>query len=275
MLPTFVIGLREGLEASLIVGIIAAFLKKQERTDALRWMWLGVAGAVVLCIGVAIGLHILNQELPESQQRVLESGIALIAVGMVSFMIVWMKRNARHLAGDLRTTAAAALAQGSVFALVGMAFLAVLREGFETAFFLVAAFRISNSSGASAIGASLGIALAVGIGFGIYRGGVHLNLARFFKITSAVLVLVAAGLVASAIGVGYESPWYTAFQAQAFDLTWLIHPNSISESLLTGMLGLSPNPAEGQVIGWAIYAVPMLAYVLWPGRKRPGAATPA
>jgi high-affinity iron transporter len=267
LLPTFVIGLREGVEASLIVGIIAAFLRQQQRPDALRWMWVGVGAAVVLCTGAAVALQVLNQELPQRQQEALETVVAGVAVGMVTFMIVWMRRHAGDLAGELRTSAAGALAEGSVWGLVAMAFVSVIREGLETSVFLLAAFQASGDATTAGIGALLGILLAVLIGAGIYRGGVRLNLNRFFRATSAVLVLVAAGLVAGAIHTAHEADWLNHLQRHALDLSWLIHPGSVLSSLLTGMLGLQPQPTVGEAGGWLLYALPMLAYVLWPQRR--------
>ena len=140
MLTTFVIALREGLEASLIVGIIAAFLKRQGRPDALRSMWVGVGLAVAVCVAVAVVLRIVDNELPQREQEGLETIVALVAVAMVTYMIVWMTEHARDLKGQLQEQAAGALVQGSATALVAMAFLAVLREGFETSVFLLAAF---------------------------------------------------------------------------------------------------------------------------------------
>jgi high-affinity iron transporter len=269
VLPTFVIGLREGVEASLIVGIVAAFLRQRERPDALRWMWLGVGLAVILCTGIAIALQVLNQELPQRQQEGLETVVAAVAVGMVTFMIVWMRRNSADLAGHLRASAAGALAEGSVWGLVAMAFIAVIREGIETAVFLLAAFQASGDATSAGAGALLGILVAVLIGWGIYRGGVRLNLGRFFRATAAILVLVAAGLLASAVHTAHEATWLNHLQHSAVDLSWLIHPGSVSSSLFTGMLGLQPHPTVGEVGAWLIYALPMLAYVLWPQRWSP------
>jgi high-affinity iron transporter len=266
VLPTFVIGLREGVEASLIVGIVAAFLRQQGRTDALRAVWAGVVLAVLLCVGAAIGLQVLDDSLPQRQQEGLETVVAAVAVGMVSFMIFWMRRHARGLASELRATAGHALAEGSAWALVAMAFFAVLREGLETAVFLLAAFQASGDSTAAGSGAALGVIVAVGIGWGIYRGGVRLNLARFFRATSAVLVLVAAGLVATALHTAHEAAWLNSMQAQALDLSWLVRPGSIMSSLVTGVLGIQPQPTIGEVLGYVVYAVPMLAFVLWPDR---------
>ena len=268
MLPTLVIGLREGIEASLIIGIVAAFLRQQGRNDALRAMWVGVGVAILLCIGVAVALQIVDSELPERQQAALETIVAVIAVGMVTFMIVWMRRHAAGLAGNLRASTGTALASGSVWALAAMAFFAVIREGFETAVFLLAAFQSSQDATAASAGAALGIAIAVVLGWGIYRGGVKLDLGRFFRVTAAVLVLVAAGLVASAMHSAAEIGWLTGLQDRALDLTWLVRPDSVISSLLTGMLGIRPQPTTMEAVGWLVYAIPMLAFVLWPRRRR-------
>src|ERR1700704_56732 len=178
-------------------------------------MWAGVALAGALCVGAAVALQIVDQELPQRQQEGLETVVAAVAVGMVTFMIVWMRRNARNMAGELRASAAAALASGSAWALVAMAFFAVLREGLETAVFLLAAFQASGDSTAAGSGAVLGVLVAVAIGWGIYRGGVRLDLARFFRATAAVLVLVAAGLVATALHTAHEATWLNGLQTQA------------------------------------------------------------
>ena len=271
MLPTFVIGLREGVEAALIVGIVAAFLNGRGRRDALAWMWLGVGIAVAICVAVGVTLELVSQSLPYREQEGLETVVALIAVGMVTWMILWMRRHARGLKRHLESEAGSALLRGSAFALVAMAFLAVIREGFETAVFLLAAFDASTSPVAASAGALLGILVAVLIGYGIYRGGVHIDLRRFFRVTGVVLVLIAAGLVATAIHTAHEAGWWTALQTQALNLEWLVEPGSVRSALLTGILGLQPKPTVGELLGYLLYAVPMLFVVLWPQRTRPKA----
>jgi high-affinity iron transporter len=268
MIPTLVIALREGVEASLIVGIIAAFLVKEGRRDALKQMWIGVAIAVVLCIGIAVILRVVGEELPQQQQEGLETVIGLIAVSAVTYMIIWMRRNAKGIKKVLESNAAGALANGSTMALVAMAFLAVLREGFETSVFLLAAFQDSTDTTAAGIGAVIGLALAVAIGVGIYRGGVRINLTRFFRITGLILVFVAAGLLSTALHTAHEAGWVNSLQGQALDLTWLVKPGTVSGSLLTGMLGLQPAPTIGEALVYVLYAVPMTLYVLWPDRLR-------
>ncbi|MEN3305888.1 MAG: high-affinity iron transporter [Micromonosporaceae bacterium] len=268
MIPTLVIGLREGVEASLIVGIVAAFVGKAGRRDALRQMWIGVAAAVALCLAIGIGLVTLSRELPQQAQEGLETVIGALAVVMVTFMIVWMTRHARGMKKDLEGAAADALATGSARALVVMAFLAVLREGFETSVFLVSVIQNSTSAGLGATGAFLGIAIAIVIGFGIYRGGLRLNLGRFFKITGLVLVLVAAGLAMTVTHTAHEAGWLNLGQAEAVNLSWLVRPGTVTASLLTGVLGLQPRPTVIETIAYLLYAVPMLAYVGWPRRGR-------
>ena len=279
MLPTFVIGLREGLEAALIVGIIAAFLGQQGRKDALRQVWIGTAAAVVICIGIGAALQAISADLPQRGQEGLETVVGAFAVAMVTYMIIFMRRHARTMKSDLQGAAASALASGSTRALVLMAFLAVLREGFETAVFLLATFHASGDATASWLGAVIGILLAVGIGYGIYRGGVRLNLGRFFRITGLVLVVVAAGLVMTAFHTANEAGWLTAGQVQAFDLSWLVRPGTPVSSLFTGVLGIQPFPVWIEVIAWLAFLVPMLLLVAWPSgparKSREAAPAPA
>ncbi len=278
MIPTLVIALREGLEASLIVGIVAAFLVREGRRDALRYMWLGVGIAATLCLAVAVFLRVVDDQLPQRQQEGLETVVGLIAVSMISYMIVWMRRHSRGLKAALEGSAAEALAVGSTAALVGMAFLAVLREGFETAVFMLAAFQDAASPGAAGAGAVLGLLAAIALGWGIYRGGVRINLSRFFRVTGFVLVLVAAGLLATAAHTAHEAGWLNELHGQALDLGWLVRPGTISGSLLTGMLGLQPEPTVGEASAYLLYAIPMGLYVVWPDSwRRPPrtAGTPA
>jgi high-affinity iron transporter len=269
VLPTFVIGLREGLEASLIVGIVAAFLGKQGRRDALRQVWLGVIAAVVLCIGIAVALKIIAADLPQRGQEGLETVVGALAVGMVTIMVVWMRKHARGMKKELEGAAASALATGSARALVAMAFLAVLREGFETAVFVLAVLQQSGSGGVlPGLGVLLGIGVAVAVGWGIYKGGVRLNLAKFFKATGVVLVVVAAGLVMTTLHTAHEAGWLNAGQGHALDLSWLVRPGTPLSSLLTGVLGLQPNVVVAELIGWLVYLIAVGAFVLMPAKSK-------
>jgi high-affinity iron transporter len=268
VLPAFVITLREGVEAALIIGIVAAFLTRQGRRDALKPMWFGIGLALGLCAAVAVGLRIAGHDLPERQQEGLETIVGLIAVGFVTYMVVWMRRHSRGLKAVLENEAATALATGSAVGLLMMAFLAVLREGFETSVFLLAVFQDTSNPGSAGTGAILGLAAAIGLGVALYRGGVRINLSRFFRLTGLVLVLVAAGLFATSLHTAHEAGWFNDLQSQAIDLSWLVKPGEVSGSLLTGMLGLQPKPTVGEAFAYLLYAVPMGLYVLWPDRWR-------
>jgi high-affinity iron transporter len=272
MLPTFVIGLREGLEAALIVGIVAAFLAQRDRRDLLRWVFLGVAAAILLCVAAGVALEIVSRELPQRQQEGLETVIGAFAVAMVSYMVVWMRRHSRDLKGQLEGEAGSALAEGSAWALVVMAFLAVIREGLETVVFLLAAFNESNSGQSAWIGAVLGLLISVGLGWAVFRGGLRLNLSKFFRITGAVLVLVAAGLVVSALHTAHEAGWLNWGQQSTVDLTSVVRPGSVQSSVLTGVLGLQPRPVLIELVAWLVYLIPMLLYVAWPPGKGPDRA---
>src|SRR5262245_60432956 len=270
MLPTFVIGLREGLEAVLVVSIIATFLRRNGAP--LRPLWYGVAAAVALSIGVGVTLEIVEQNLPQRQQEGMETVIGLVAVVFVTAMVLWMSTHARFMKRELEGAAGRALSQGTSAALVAMVFLAVLREGFETSVFLLATFQAASNTLTAFLGAVLGILAAIALGFGMFSGGVRLNLGRFFSVTSVFLILVAAGLVLSALRTGHEAGWVTIGQGRTVDLSWLAPAGSVRAALISGVLGIPADPRVVELLGWACYLVPMLVIVLWPRRLRPSAA---
>jgi high-affinity iron transporter len=273
VLATLVIGLREGLEAALIVVIIAAFLKRNGAS--LRPMWLGVGAAVVLSVAVGFVLQAIEASLPQAAQEGMEAVVGAVAVVFVTTMIVWMKKHSRGMKKQLEKEAAAALGNGTTWALAGMAFLAVLKEGFETSVFLLATFQASANAAIAAIGALIGIAIAVGIGIGIYTGGVRLNLSRFFTVTGVFLVFVAGGLVVSTLRSAHAAGLFDFGQQPTVDLSWLTPNGSVQSALLTGVLGIPADPRVVEVIAWLLYVVPVLAYSVWPQRLRPqGAAVP-
>lgn len=269
MLATFVIGLREGLEAALIVGIIAAFLRKNGKS--LAAMWVGVVLAVLLSIAVGVTLELVEQTLPQAAQEGMETVIGTVAIVFVTGMVLWMSTHARFMKKSLEASAQSALGDGTSRALAAMAFLAVLKEGFESAVFLLATFQAASNTVAAAGGAVLGILVAAVLGVGIYRGGVRINLGRFFKVTSVFLVLVAAGLVVTALRTAHEAGWLNAGQQGTVDLYWLAPTGSVRGALFTGVLGIPPDPRVIEVLGWLAYLLPMLLILFWPARHRPGA----
>ncbi|ETB01648.1 iron permease FTR1 family protein, partial [Mycobacterium avium subsp. paratuberculosis 10-4404] len=267
---TFLIGLREGLEASLIVSIVAAFLKRNGQT--LRPMFAGVAVAVLLSVAVGVGLDLLATSLPQAQQEMMETVINAVAVVFVTSMIIWMNRNAAQLKGELEREARQAVHRGGALALGAMAFLAVLKEGFETSVFLLAAAETSHGSRWFAVlGGVLGIATSIGLGVGLYFGGLRLNLGRFFRVTGVFLVLIAAGLVLGALRTAHEAGWLNIGQRQLFDLSGWIPSDSVLGAVTTGVLGIPADPRLVEVLGWLLYAVPVLVVFLRPARL---AATP-
>ncbi|OBH50253.1 iron uptake transporter permease EfeU [Mycobacterium sp. E2479] len=267
---TFLIGLREGLEASLIVSIVGAFLKRNGRS--VRPMFTGVALAVLLSVGVGVGLDLVAASLPQTQQEMMETVINAIAVVFVTSMIIWMNGNAAQLKGELERDARRAVNRGGAFALAAMAFLAVLKEGFETSVFLLAAAETSHGNRWFAVlGGVAGILVAVGLGVGLYYGGLRLNLGRFFRVTGVFLVLIAAGLVLGALRTAHEAGWVSIGQQQLLDLSGWIPSNSVLGAATTGVFGIPADPRLIEVLGWLLYAVPVLVVFLWPARL---AATP-
>jgi high-affinity iron transporter len=268
---TFLIGLREGLEATLIVSIIGAFLTRNGRP--VRPMFIGVGLAVLISIAVGVGLELLSASLPQRQQEMLETVIGAIAVVFVTTMIIWMNRNAFRMKGELEREAAQAINSGGALALAVMAFLAVLKEGFETAVFLLAAAQASQGSRWFAVlGGVAGIATSVVIGIGIYVGSLKLNLGRFFRITGVFLVFIAAGLVMSSLRTAHEAGWINVGQQRAFDFSAWMPAKSFVGAIITGMFGIPADPRLIEVIGWLLYAIPVLVVFLWPARWAPGPA---
>jgi high-affinity iron transporter len=260
---TFLIGLREGLEATLIAGIVGAFLKRNGRS--VRPMLAGVAVAVALSIAVGVGLNLLSETLPQAQQEMLETVIGAIAVVFVTTMIIWMNRNATGLKAELERDAQQAINTGGSLALAAMAFLAVLKEGFETAVFLLAAAQTSQGRHWLAmLGASLGIGVAIAVGVGIYYGGLKVNLARFFRTTGVFLVLIAAGLVMSCFRTAHEAGWVTIGQRRLLDFSALMPTRSVLGAFISGMFGIPTDPRLIEVLGWLLYALPVLVVFLWP-----------
>ena len=262
---TFLIGLREGLEATLIVSIVGAFLKRNGQT--MRPMFAGVAVAVLLSVLTGVGLDLLSTNLPQAAQEMMETVINAIAVVFVTSMIIWMNRNAARLKGDLEREAQHALNRGGAFAMAAMAFLAVLKEGFETSVFLLAAAETSHGNRwFAALGGAVGIAVSIALGVALYFGGLKLNLARFFRVTGVFLVLIAAGLVTGALRTAHEAGWVNVGQQQVLDFSAWIPRQSVLGAIITGVFGIPADPRLIEVLGWLLYAVPVLVVFLWPAR---------
>ena len=260
----FLIGLREGLEASLIVGILAAFLKRNG--SPLRPLIIATLAAVFLSVAVGVGLNVFSTALPQAQQEALETIIGIVAVVFVTTMILWMNTNARSMKDSLESSAQSSLSSGGEKAMAGMAFLAIIKEGFETAVFLLAVFQASSagSEWLGIVGALLGVLIAVAVGYLIYFGGARFNLGTFFKVTGPFLILVAAGFVANCFRTAHEAGWVNIGQLQEVDLSWLIQNDSVVGALLTGMFSIQADPRLIEVLAWAAYLIPVMIVYCWP-----------
>lgn len=267
MIAGYVIGLREGLEAALVVSILVAFLVRSENRRRLPRVWAGVGAAVALSIAFAGVLTYTWANLSHRQSELFEAIVSVAAVGVVTWMIFWMRTASRRIAGHLRTQLEEAIRLGSV-AVVAMAFLAVAREGLETALLFFSAAH--GSTGVRPVlGISLGIATAVAIGVGLYAGSVRINLSRFFTWTGLVLIGIAAGILKYAVHDFQEAGVLPGLDRQAFELSALLPSGAWWTSLLRGMFNLTARPSVLEVIAWAAYAIPVLVLFLWPATKRP------
>ncbi|MGY0486874.1 iron uptake transporter permease EfeU [Streptomyces sp. WG-D5] len=264
MFANYLIGLREGLEASLIVCILVAYLVKTERRDALKPVWAGIGVAVLVSLGFGAGLEFGSQELTFQAQEALGGSLSIIAVGLVTWMVFWMRRTARHLKAELHGKLDSALRMGTA-ALVVTAFLAVGREGLETSLFVwTAVHATSNGTTDPVFGALLGLATAVVLGWLFYRGALRINLARFFTWTGGMLVVVAAGVLAYGVHDLQEAGFVGGLNDLAFDVSSTIAPDGWLGTLLKGVFNFQPDPTVLQVTVWFVYLVPTLALFLAP-----------
>lgn len=257
MFSNFLIGLREGLEASLVVGIIIAYLVRTDRRDWLLPVWIGVAAAVGASLAVGALLTFTSHELSFKAQEGFGGIMSLVAVAMVTAMVFWMRAQSRYLKDELQGKVDLAL-RGGAAALALMAFLSVGREGLETALFLWPALRAAGSGVGPGAGAVLGLFTAVVIGWLIYRRSVSLNLARFFRITGALLVVVAAGVLAYGIHDLQEAGLLPGLQSVAFNITKQIPPASWYGTLLKGVFNFNGAPSWLELSVYVAYLVPVL-----------------
>lgn len=267
MTAAFFIMLREGLEAALIVGIIAAYLVKLDRRDALRGVWIGVAAALLLSVGIGLVVFLTVGSLPLLVQDGLAGLAALLAVAVLTWMLFWMRRQGRAMKGELERGVDQALGDGGAWALAGLAFVAVAREGIETVLFL---FAIGSSSGpavSTLIAALAGLAAAAGIGYAIFAAGVRVDLRLFFNVTGVVLIFVSAGLVAFAVHEFGEAGILTN-AGEAWDLGFVLPESSPFGAVIAGLFGYRAAPTPLEVIAYFAYLIPVLALFVWGGRTR-------
>ncbi|GAA1134792.1 iron uptake transporter permease EfeU [Ornithinicoccus hortensis] len=266
MLGNYLIGLREGLEAALVVAILIAYLVKSDRRHLLPAVWAGIGVAVALSLGFGALLTFGPQGLTFQAQELIGGSLSIIAVCFVTYMVFWMARTARGMSGELRHQLDRA-AEGGKASVVVLAMLAVGREGLETALFIWAASRAAAGvSGESTLvplgGALLGILTAVVLGWLFYRGTVRLNLAVFFRWTGAFLVLVAAGVLSYGVHDLQEAGVLPGLNTLAFDFSDTVAPGTVLATVVKGILNLAPSMTVLEVATWVLYAVPVMVIFL-------------
>ncbi|MEO6629717.1 MAG: iron uptake transporter permease EfeU [Aquihabitans sp.] len=271
MLQTFLTGLREGLEAALVVSILLTFLIRGEHRDRIPALWAGVATAVVLSMGFGALLHFSSANMSFTAREAFGGTLSIVAVGFVTWMVFWMRRAAHTLKGELSGRMESAVEMGST-AVALAALLAVGREGLETALFIYPTFQAQGSGAGPAIGAVLGLATAVAIGFLIYRGTVHLNLGTFFRYTGVALIVIAAGVLAYGVHDLQEAAILPGIDNLAWDIKgWEV--TSWYGAIIKGVFNLGPQMTVLEVITYMAYLVPTMFLFLRPV-ARPGSASP-
>lgn len=276
MVANFLIGLREGLEASLVVSILVAYLVRTGRRDRLPFVWAGVAVAVSLSVAFGAVLTYTQTTLlrTDEAREVFGGVLSLLAVGFVTWMIFWMRKASRGIGRELQGKLDAAVAMGSL-AVVVMAFLAVAREGLETALFLFTAVQAAGSTVGPLVGFVLGIGTAVVLGWLLYRKAVTINLGTFFKVTGVLLIFVAAGVLAYGVHDLQEGGVLPGAESLAFNVSAQVPPDSWYGVLLKGVFNFSPETTWLQLVAWLGYLVPVLFLFLRPARTPAGAPAPA
>ncbi|HEV2781366.1 MAG TPA: iron uptake transporter permease EfeU [Actinophytocola sp.] len=271
LLSSALIGLREGLEAALVVSILVAFLVKTDRRASLPWVWTGVAAALAMSVGAGTVITYTSAQMSFEQQEIFGGTMSIIAVAFVTWMIFWMRATARTIAAELRGKLSKALRLGP-FAVVVMAFLAVGREGLETTVLFYANVETAERGTAVPLaGFVLGVVAAVVLGWLIYRGAIRFNLNRFFTITGVLLIFVAAGILGYGLHDLQEGRVLPGLTTLAFDLSGPMPEDSWYGALLKGFFNYSAQTTVLQAIAWVLYVGIVLTLFLWP-RRRPAAA---
>lgn len=277
MLSNYLIGLREGLEAALVVSILVAYLVKSGRTELLPRIWAGVGIAILVSLGFGAALTYGPRGLTFEAQEFIGGTLSIVAVGFVTWMVFWMARAARGLGGELRGQIDDA-AEGSRWALVIVAMFAVGREGLETALFIWAATQAGTREQVGTVtptwepllGAGLGILTAVVLGYLIYRGAISINLSKFFTWTGGFLIVVAAGVLAYGVHDLQEARFLPGLHDLLFDISDTIDPAGWLGTLIKGVFNISMATTKLEGAVWLLYLVPTMTLFLRGARRRSG-----
>ena len=264
-------GLREGVEAALIVSIVLAYLAKTGNVRHFGKIWLGAGAAVVLSVAVGVVLFVTVGGFTGSTEQIFEGVAMLLATGVVTWMLFWMRRTAANIKGQLHAAVDRSLTEGSIWGLSILAFTAVIREGIETALFLMGQATAAGTQAASTLlGAIIGLLIAVGIGYGLYRGARVINLRTFFQWTAVALIFIAAGLLSHGIHEFIEAQVITIGTATAFDISGVLPHDpaagvlGVVGSILRAMFGYTSTPEWITLIAWLAYIAVVLPLYLRP-----------
>lgn len=268
MFANFLIGLREGLEAALVVGILVAYVVKSDRRELLPRIWAGVGLAVLVSLGAGAALTFGPRGLSFEAQETIGGTLSIVAVAFVTWMIFWMAKSSRTMRRELEGRIDA-VADGKAWQLAIVATLAVGREGLETALFLWAAAKATGSSTQPLAGGSLGLLVAIVLGIFVYRGAVRLDLGKFFRWTGGLLVFVAAGVMSYGIHDLQEARILPGLDSIAFDVSGAVPPSSWYGTLLKGTINFSPRTTWLELAAWFAYVVPVFVLFVRAIRPRP------
>jgi high-affinity iron transporter len=265
------IGLREGLEASIVVMVLVAFLVKSDRRDALRWVWLGVGAAVAMTVTVFLGIRYGVYSVTGLTAEAIAGVASLVAVAIVTSMVLWMRRASAALSGQLRAGMSKALETGAASVAL-LSFLAVGREGFETALFMVGYAEAETAW--PLLGLVAGVVAAAVIAWAMYAGAIRINLAKFFTYTAAFLIVVAAGILSYGVGALQTVGWLPGASHRAFDISSSIDWSSWYGQVLQGVFNITPTPTVLQLLAWLTYlAVVSVLFRLATRRPAPKPAS--
>lgn len=262
MFSAFLITLREGLEAALIISIILAYLTRSDKRSAFKQVWLGTGLAIAVSLIAGAIIFVVAGEFTGRAEEIFEGIAMLLAAGVLTWMIFWMRKQAVGIRGHLQSQVQSALAGGSSFALLALTFVVVVREGVETALFLFATTRVEESAVLSAVGGILGLAVAVVIGYGLYRGASRLNLRTFFNVTSLLLIVFAAGLLAHGIHEFQEAAIIPFVVEHVWDINHILPEGSGVGLFLKAIVGYNGNPSLIEVVGYVAYLAAVLGLYL-------------
>lgn len=262
MIAALLISLREGLEASLIIGIVFSYLKKTGQTQYRKYAWAGVAAAVLVSAAIALGIQAIGAEFEGTGEQIFEGTMMLLAVGMLTWMIFWMRIQARTLKSSLESELALSMHHSSPRELFAVTFLAVVREGVETALLLAAtAFMINGAE--TVVGTGIGLALAALIGVLLYASVVKLNVRAFFNVTSVLLLLFAAGMFASSLHEFQEAGLVMTIQEHVWNTSAILSDEAGLGLILKALFGYNSSPSLMEVIGYVAYWVFALVGMPW------------